>query len=287
MANFTSTGSEDDIVSKNSSVSLSKGAVIGIAIGCGTAGLIVMATLFVHFFLRKLTLARKTSSLQSPSRSDSGLRGCLCSWRESLSHRSMSGELEEAEEELVHLSSALSFSLEELLRASAYVLGKNGVGIVYKAVLDEGTVVAVRRLGAGGEQRQKEFEAEVKSIAQVRHPHVVCLHSFSWTTDEKLLIYDYLPNGSLEMALHGKLAGFHPKVQHPVSLFHLCQGRPHTGSISVRLVRLHRQARSPSSNFIFLQTGLQAKKSGSLCTRSCIAFIFALNFVLVQAWRFG
>lgn len=116
----------------------------------------------------------------------------------------MSGEEEEAEGELVHLSGVLSFSLEELLRASAYVLGKSGVGIVYKAVLDEGTVVAVRRLGAGGEQRRKEFEAEVKTIANVRHPNIVCLHSFSWTTDEKLLIYDYLSNGSLEMELHGK-----------------------------------------------------------------------------------
>jgi hypothetical protein len=96
-------------------------------------------------------------------------------------------------------------TLEELLRASAYVLGKTGDGIVYKAVLDEGTVVAVRRLGVpGGEQRHKDFEAEVKAIAQVRHPNIVCLHSYSWTVDEKLLIYEYLSNGSLETALHGK-----------------------------------------------------------------------------------
>jgi hypothetical protein len=96
-------------------------------------------------------------------------------------------------------------TLEELLRASAYVLGKTGDGIVYKAVLDEGTVVAVRRLGVpGGEQRHKDFEAEVKAIAQVRHPNIVCLHSYSWTVSEKLLIYEYLSNGSLETALHGK-----------------------------------------------------------------------------------
>lgn len=108
--------------------------------------------------------------------------------------------------DLVHLSGVFSFNLEELLRASAYVLGKSGVGgIVYKAVLDElGTVVAVRRLGEGGEQKRKEFESEVKSIAQLRHPHVVGLHSYLWTPDEKLLVYDYLPHGSLETALHGK-----------------------------------------------------------------------------------
>jgi hypothetical protein len=38
----------------------------------------------------------------------------------------------------------------------------------------------------------------------VRHPNVVTLHSYYWTADEKLLIYDFLPNGSLENALHGK-----------------------------------------------------------------------------------
>ncbi|KAG0617159.1 hypothetical protein M758_5G168900 [Ceratodon purpureus] len=178
---------------------LSKGAVIGIAVGCGVLGLL-MATLVFCFFVRKLAMAKKTLTL---SRSDNGLRGFLCSWRESASE-AKSGEEEDDEGDLVHLTGVLSFTLEELLRASAYVLSKSGVGIVYKAVLDEGTVVAVRRLGvAGGEQRHKEFEAEVKAIAQVRHPNIVCLHSYSWTVDEKLLIYDYLSNGSLETALHG------------------------------------------------------------------------------------
>ena len=174
----------------------SKGALIGISVGCGAAAFLVMATLVFYLVLRKLALAKKNLP-----RTDSALRGCLCSWRESVSGRH-SGE-EDGEGELVHLSGVLGFNLEELLRGSAYVLGKSGVGIVYKAVLDGGHVVAVRRLGGGAEQRQKEFEAEVKTIAHVRHPNVVCLHSFSWTADEKLLIYDYLSNGSLEMALYG------------------------------------------------------------------------------------
>lgn len=177
--------------------SLRRGAVIGIAVGCGVGGTLIMASLIFYFCLRKLSLAKKTL------RNDSGLRGCLCSWRESVSGF-VSGDGED-DGELVHLSGVFSFNLDELLRASAYVLGKSGVGIVYKAVLDEGTVVAVRRLGSGSEQKQKEFEAAVKSIAQVRHPNIVSLHSYSCTTDEKLLIYDYLPNGSLDMALHGTL----------------------------------------------------------------------------------
>lgn len=163
-----------------------------------------MATLFYYLFVRKLTLATRTLSFQ-----DMGLqiRGCLCSRRDSESPESTSGgeeEDDEAKELLVHVSGVYSFSWEELLRGSAYILGKSGHrGIVYKAVLDNGVVVAVRRLGAGGEKKQKEFEAQVKSIAHVRHPNVVCLHSFSWTAEEKLLVYEYLGNGTLEMALHG------------------------------------------------------------------------------------
>jgi hypothetical protein len=150
---------------------LSRGAVIGIAAGCGALGML-MAALVLCFFFRKLTTARKTLTLSS---SDHGLRGFLCSWRES---GTKSGEEEEEEEgDLVHLTGVLSFTLEELLRASAYVLGKTG---------------------------DKDFEAEVKAIAQVRHPNIVCLHSYSWTVSEKLLIYEYLSNGSLETALHGK-----------------------------------------------------------------------------------
>ena len=196
----SSSSSVSNATAAGAQKSLSKGAVIGIAVGCGCLGLL-MAALVLCFFVRKLAVVKK---ILTPSRSDIR-RACLCSWREAASG-TKSGEEEDDEGDLVHLTRALSFTLEELLRASAYVLGTSGVGIVYKAVLDEGTVVAVRRLGlTGGEQRHKEFEAEVKAIAQVRHPNIVCLHSYSWTVDEKLLIYDYLCNGSLETALHGKL----------------------------------------------------------------------------------
>lgn len=185
---------------------LSKAVIAGIAVSFAIAGFLLMATVVVYFVMRKLHISKKHLSFQSPARGDiqGSQRGCLCSWRES-ANGAISTE-DEDEGDLVHLSGVFSFNSNELLRASAYVLGKSGVGIVYKAVLDEGTVVAVRRLGEGGVQKQREFMAEAKSISQVRHPNVVALHSYSWTRDEKLLVYDYLPNGSLETALHGELS---------------------------------------------------------------------------------
>ncbi|KAI4340564.1 hypothetical protein MLD38_025385 [Melastoma candidum] len=97
------------------------------------------------------------------------------------------------------------FELDELLRASAYVLGKSGLGIVYKVVLGSGVPVAVRRIGeGGGDQRYREFVGEVQAIGRVKHPNVVRLRAYYWASDEKLLISDFIPNGSLSSLLRGK-----------------------------------------------------------------------------------
>ncbi|CAI0381185.1 unnamed protein product [Linum tenue] len=111
---------------------------------------------------------------------------------------------ESGEGELVSMDKGFSFELDELLRASAYVLGKSGLGIVYKVVLGNGIPVAVRRLGEGGEQRYKEFVAEVMAIGKVKHPNVVRLRAYYWAPDEKLLISDFVSNGNLATALRGK-----------------------------------------------------------------------------------
>ncbi|XP_042480378.1 receptor protein kinase-like protein ZAR1 [Macadamia integrifolia] len=100
--------------------------------------------------------------------------------------------------------------LEDLLRASAYVAGKSRSGIMYKVVVGRGSggsaaaVVAVRRLSeAGGVLRLKDFETEVEAICRVRHPNIVRLRAYYYAFDEKLLISDFIPNGSLYSALHG------------------------------------------------------------------------------------
>ncbi|OAY71764.1 putative inactive leucine-rich repeat receptor-like protein kinase [Ananas comosus] len=110
--------------------------------------------------------------------------------------------------------------LDELLRSSAYVLGKGGKGIVYKVVVGSGVPVAVRRLGGGGggeagkqqqqqqqqqeQVRYKEFAAEAQGIGRVRHPNVVRLRAYYWAQDEKLLITDFISNGNLAAALRGR-----------------------------------------------------------------------------------
>ncbi|KAE9454732.1 hypothetical protein C3L33_13371, partial [Rhododendron williamsianum] len=112
------------------------------------------------------------------------------------------------EGDLVAIDKGFNFELDELLRASAYVLGKSGLGIVYKVVLGNGVPVAVRRLGEGGEQRYKEFVAEIQAITRVKHPNIVRLRAYYWAPDEKLLISDFISNGNLSSALRGKFPYF-------------------------------------------------------------------------------
>ncbi|CAJ2630534.1 unnamed protein product [Trifolium pratense] len=98
---------------------------------------------------------------------------------------------------LVTVDGETKMDLETLLKASAYILGTRKVSIVYKAVLQDGRVFAVRRIGECGVERMKEFENHVRGIAKIKHPNLVKIRGFCWGEDEKLVISDYVPNGSL------------------------------------------------------------------------------------------
>ncbi|CAK7344245.1 unnamed protein product [Dovyalis caffra] len=104
----------------------------------------------------------------------------------------------------VPLDSKVTFDLDQLLKASAFLVGKSGIGIVYKVVLEKGLTVAVRRLEDGGSQTFKEFQTAVEAIGKIRHPNIVSLLAYCWCINEKLLIYDYVPNGDLATAIHGR-----------------------------------------------------------------------------------
>ncbi|XP_010244265.1 PREDICTED: probable LRR receptor-like serine/threonine-protein kinase At4g37250 [Nelumbo nucifera] len=106
---------------------------------------------------------------------------------------------------LVTVDGETELELETLLKASAYILGATSSSIVYKAVLEDGTTLAVRRIGESGVERFKDFENQVRLIAKLRHPNLVRIRGFYWGSDEKLVIYDYVPNGSLANASYKKM----------------------------------------------------------------------------------
>ncbi|KAK6132032.1 hypothetical protein DH2020_034225 [Rehmannia glutinosa] len=95
------------------------------------------------------------------------------------------------------------FELEDLLRASAEMLGKGGFGTAYKAILDDGNVVAVKRLKDLSVNGKKEFEQQMEVLGRLRHPNLVGLKAYYFARDEKLLVHEYMPNGNLFWLLHG------------------------------------------------------------------------------------
>ncbi|BBN09634.1 protein MpRLK-Pelle_L-LEC10 [Marchantia polymorpha subsp. ruderalis] len=81
-------------------------------------------------------------------------------------------------------------------------LGEGGFGSVYKGILpSSGTAVAVKRVGAESRQGEREFLAEVSIISQLRHRNVVQLMGYCRDGRRLLLVYEYMPNGSLDRAL--------------------------------------------------------------------------------------
>uniref|UniRef100_A0A6N2MMR8 non-specific serine/threonine protein kinase n=1 Tax=Salix viminalis TaxID=40686 RepID=A0A6N2MMR8_SALVM len=92
-------------------------------------------------------------------------------------------------------------------------LGSGGFGIVYKGELDDGTKIAVKRMEAGvmGSKAGGEFQAEIAVLTKVRHRHLVSLLGFSIEGSERLLVYEYMPQGALSMHLfHWKKLNLEP-----------------------------------------------------------------------------
>lgn len=102
-----------------------------------------------------------------------------------------------------------TFTYEELALATdgfsdANLLGQGGFGYVHKGFLPNGKEVAIKQLKAGSGQGDREFQAEVDTISRVHHKHLVSLVGHCSTGSERMLVYEFVPNNTLEFHLHGK-----------------------------------------------------------------------------------
>ncbi|KAL3508597.1 hypothetical protein ACH5RR_027998 [Cinchona calisaya] len=113
-------------------------------------------------------------------------------------------------------------------------LGEGGFGIVYKGVLEEGQEVAVKRLSETSRQGLDEFKNEVKCIAKLQHRNLVKLLGCCTEGEQKMLIYEYMPNRSLDSFI------FDQKISELLDWpkrFHIIQG------IARGLLYLHQDSR--------------------------------------------
>ncbi|KAL8100039.1 hypothetical protein AgCh_032338 [Apium graveolens] len=111
----------------------------------------------------------------------------------------------------------LNFSVEQILRClvDSNAIGKGCSGVVYRAEVNTGEVIAVKKLwpstvaAANGCYEEKcavrdSFSAEVKTLGTIRHKNIVRFLGCCWNRNTRLLMYDYMPNGSLGGLLHEK-----------------------------------------------------------------------------------
>ncbi|PSS13382.1 Receptor protein kinase [Actinidia chinensis var. chinensis] len=83
------------------------------------------------------------------------------------------------------------------------ILGRGGFGTVYKGGLDDGTQIAVKRMESGvvSEKGLDEFKSEIAVLTKVRHRHLVGLLGYCLEGNERLLVYEYMPQGTLSRHL--------------------------------------------------------------------------------------
>ncbi|XP_019191419.1 PREDICTED: phytosulfokine receptor 1 [Ipomoea nil] len=87
------------------------------------------------------------------------------------------------------------------------IVGCGGFGLVYKAILHDGRKVAIKRLTGEYGEMEREFEAEVEALSRAQHPNLVLLQGYCRYKTDRLLIYSYMENGSLDYWLHEKVDG--------------------------------------------------------------------------------
>ncbi|CAO2814463.1 unnamed protein product [Amaranthus hypochondriacus] len=149
--------------------SKNKKLVIGISVGLGAGILAVTAFLFLFYWRGKRRLMKASRSMEH---------------------------------------SLTRFSFRDLYNATknfSQKLGSGGFGCVYKGFLPDSTVIAVKKLeSVNNSQGEKQFRAEVSVIGTIQHINLVRLCGFCSEGSKRLLVYEYMPNGSLNTLLFGR-----------------------------------------------------------------------------------
>ncbi|XP_022984886.1 probable inactive receptor kinase At4g23740 [Cucurbita maxima] len=167
---------------------LSESAILGIAIGGSVIGFLLLVVLLTACWLKKGK--ELSSSIETKKKETFVMKRGF-----------------ESQEQKNNLNffqdSNLAFDLEDLLRASAEVLGKGTFGVSYKAALEDSTTVVVKRLNQVNVGK-REFEQQMELIGKIKHENVVSLRAYYYSKDEKLTVYDYYGQGSVSAMLHSK-----------------------------------------------------------------------------------
>ncbi|KAK1663247.1 hypothetical protein QYE76_051406 [Lolium multiflorum] len=169
---------------------LTEAAILATVIGACVLAFAVTAVLLIAF------CNNRRSTDRIPKAADK--KG-----RESPESKAVTGRSNDGNRLVFFEGPALAFDLEDLLHASAEVLGKGAFGTAYRALLEDATTVVVKRLKEVSAGR-RDFEQQMELVGRIRHGNVAELRAYYYSKDEKLLVYDYYARGSVSNMLHGK-----------------------------------------------------------------------------------
>ncbi|XP_010441081.1 PREDICTED: probable leucine-rich repeat receptor-like protein kinase At5g49770 [Camelina sativa] len=168
------------------SVSVNKGIIVGVVVA--VVVLLLLLTIAGIYALRQKKRAEKATDQINPfAKWDTGKNNT----------------------DAPQLMGAKAFTFEELSKCTnkfseANDVGGGGYGQVYKGVLPNGQLIAIKRAQQGSMQGGLEFKTEIELLSRVHHKNVVKLLGFCFDQSEQMLVYEYIPNGSLRDALSGK-----------------------------------------------------------------------------------
>ncbi|GLJ33470.1 hypothetical protein SUGI_0673310 [Cryptomeria japonica] len=160
---------------------------------------VVLLALFFYCCYR-MTKAKKAASKGSPQMQKN------VEITETFQSSSSGNEVEPKNKEKMVFTSRLDppgFDIDDLLRASAELLGRGNFGSTYKAVLETGESLVVKRLKDLNVLTKKDFDQQMKLLSKLQHSNLVPISAYYFAKEDKLVVYDYMPNGSLFDRLHG------------------------------------------------------------------------------------
>ncbi|KAJ0709097.1 putative protein kinase RLK-Pelle-LRR-XIIIa family [Helianthus annuus] len=177
--------SDEAAVPKRSSRSL-KGALIGVVTALALA-VVFFVFLLVWMLTKKERAVKKYVVVKKQV------------------HQETSTQLITFHGDLPYPSSEIIEKLESL--DDEHVVGSGGFGIVYRMVMNDCGTFAVKRIDQTQKGQDQAFERELEVLGSVKHMNLVNLRGYCRFSDSKLLIYDYVANGSLESFLHERRDG--------------------------------------------------------------------------------
>ncbi|KGN49888.1 probable inactive receptor kinase At4g23740 [Cucumis sativus] len=170
--------------SKKGTTTIGEAAILGIIIGGSAMGLVIAVTLMVMCCSNRRVKNNASSKLD----------------KQDLFVKKKGSETQSNSLKFFR-SQSLEFDLEDLLRASSEVLGKGTSGTTYKATLEDGNAVAVKRLKEVSVSK-KEFEQQMEVVGSIEHENVCGLRAYYYSKDEKLMVFDFYQRGSVSAMLH-------------------------------------------------------------------------------------